>query len=84
MASTKVPLPELVEPQTTAVVCIECQNGVIGPDSILPALAGDAQDLVAGLGRLLKVAREAGVLVVHATFEGPWAPPITGRRRCRG
>ncbi|SFP22685.1 cysteine hydrolase [Actinomadura madurae] len=70
MASTKVPLPELVEPQTTAVVCVECQNGVIGPDSILPALAGDAQDLVAGLGRLLKVAREAGVLVVHATFEG--------------
>ncbi|HVW45201.1 MAG TPA: cysteine hydrolase [Amycolatopsis sp.] len=70
MASTKISVGELVDPQTTAVVCIECQNGVIGQDAILPALANDAQGLVAGIGRLLTAARDAGVLVVQATFEG--------------
>jgi nicotinamidase-related amidase len=58
------------DPSAVAVVCVECQNGVIGPDSILPALAADAQGMVADAGRLLTAARRAGVRVVHATFEG--------------
>lgn len=70
MASAGFSAGNTLDPQTTAVVCVECQNGVIGPDSILPQLAADTKDLVAGLSRLLKGAREAGVLVVQATFEG--------------
>ncbi|WP_084530362.1 isochorismatase family protein [Nocardia miyunensis] len=53
-----------------AVVCVECQNGVIGPDSVLPALAADARAVVAGISRLVTGARAAGIAVVHATFEG--------------
>jgi nicotinamidase-related amidase len=53
-----------------AVLCVECQNGVLGPDSVLPALAADSGALVANLRRLLDAARGAGVRVVHATYEG--------------
>jgi nicotinamidase-related amidase len=62
--------PERDELVTVAVLCVECQNGVLGPDSVLPALAADSADLVAGLGRLLDAARAHGVRVVHATYEG--------------
>jgi nicotinamidase-related amidase len=58
------------DPATVAVLCIECQNGVLGTDSVLPALAGDCADLVAGIRRLLDGARAAGAHVVHATYEG--------------
>jgi nicotinamidase-related amidase len=60
-----------VDPRTTAVVCVECQNGVLGPEAVLPALAADARDVVAGIRGLVTAARAAGVLVVHATFAGP-------------
>ncbi len=59
-----------LDPASTAVVCVECQNGVLGPDSILPALAAESKELVRNLGRLLPAVRKAGVRVVHATFEG--------------
>ncbi|MGC2377670.1 MAG: cysteine hydrolase, partial [Mycobacterium sp.] len=36
------------DPETTAVVCVECQNGVLGPESVLPALAADSAELVSG------------------------------------
>ena len=55
---------------TTAVVCIECQNGVLGPRSVLPALAADSAALVDHVCRLLDAAREFGARVVHATYEG--------------
>ena len=55
---------------TIAVVCVECQNGVLGRSSVLPQLAADSGGLVANLGRLLDAARGAGVRVVHATYEG--------------
>ena len=58
------------DPSTVAVVCVECQNGVLGRSSVLPQLAADSGDLVANLGRLLDAARGAGVRVVHATYEG--------------
>ncbi|OBI44845.1 isochorismatase family protein [Mycobacterium sp. E796] len=55
---------------TVAVVCVECQNGVLGPESVLPQLAADSAGLVAKLCRLLDAARISGVRVVHATYEG--------------
>jgi nicotinamidase-related amidase len=57
-------------PATTAVVCVECQNGVLGAESVLPALAADSSELVSSLGRLLDSARRFGARVVHATYEG--------------
>lgn len=54
----------------TAVVCIECQNGVVGPTSILPALAAEAGPVMSAVAQLLTLARDAGALVVHAPFTG--------------
>jgi nicotinamidase-related amidase len=65
----------------TAVVCVECQNGVLGPESVLPALATDSAGLVANLRRLLDGARERGVRVVHATYEGSMGGEPTGTAR---
>lgn len=69
------------DPDTTAVVCIECQNGVLGADALLPALANDSADLVRNLGRLLGSAREFGARVVHATYEGSLGGRPTGTAR---
>jgi nicotinamidase-related amidase len=69
------------KPDTTAIVCIECQNGVLGPDSVLPALAADSADLVSNVGRLLDGAREFGARVVHATYEGSLGGRPTGTAR---
>ncbi|MDT5130324.1 MAG: hypothetical protein QOH54_5968 [Mycobacterium sp.] len=68
-------------PATTAVVCIECQNGVLGPQSVLPALATDSADLVGNVRRLLDSAREFGARVVHATYEGNLGGSPTGTAR---
>jgi nicotinamidase-related amidase len=62
--------PLVVDPRTTAVVCIECQEGVLGRSSLLPALAADAEGVLAGIERLVTAARAAGVRVVHAPFGG--------------
>ncbi|TPG37329.1 isochorismatase family protein [Mycobacterium hodleri] len=69
------------DPGSTVVLCVECQNGVIGGESILPALAEDCGDLVERLAGLLTGARAAGVGVVHATLEGlyPGADPGPAR-----
>ncbi len=61
---------QTAEPSTTAVVCVECQNGVLGPNPVLPMLGADTQDLVSSIGRLLNAARSCGAAVVHATFDG--------------
>jgi nicotinamidase-related amidase len=68
-------------PETTAVVCVECQNGVLGPDSVLPALAGDSAGLVDNVRRLLDAARQFGAKVVHATYEGNLGGHPTGTAR---
>ncbi|OBK68571.1 cysteine hydrolase [Mycobacterium colombiense] len=67
-----MPRPRLTpeDPSEAAVVCVECQNGVIGPDSILPDLSAHIGDLIPNLRRLLHAARGAGVRVVHATYAG--------------
>ncbi len=53
-----------------AVVCVECQTGVLGPHSVLPQLAAASAGLVDTIGRLLDAARRYGTRVVHATYEG--------------
>ncbi len=68
--SLAVPAPSLaslVAPATTAIVTSEVQNGVVGPQSALPALAEAAAPVIARLGALLPAARAAGVRVIHAT-----------------
>ena len=67
--------------ETVAVVCVECQNGMLGPDSVLPALAADAGKLVQNLSRLLHAARDCGIRVVHATYEGTSGGRPTGTAR---
>ena len=69
------------DPETTAVVCVECQNGVLGPESVLPALAADSSELVSGVRRLLDSARQFGARVVHATYEGSLGGRPTGTAR---
>ena len=73
------PSPE--DAATVAVVCVECQNGVLGPESVLPALAADSGDLVAKIRRLLDAARASGIRVVHATYEGTLGGNPTGTAR---
>ena len=68
-------------PENTAVVVVECQNGVLGPDSVLPALAGDSAGLVENVRRLLDAARQFGARVVHATYEGNLGGHPTGTAR---
>lgn len=68
-------------PSTTAVVCIECQNGVLGPQSVLPVLAADSAALVDNMRRLLDAARDFGARVVHATYEGNLGGQPTGTAR---
>jgi len=49
-----------------AVVTSECQNGVIGPESVLPELAAAARATVIPNGaRLCAAARSAGIPVLH-------------------
>lgn len=56
----------LVDPAHTAVVTSECQNSVIGPVSMLPALsAAAAQTVVPNGARVCAAARAAGAVVVH-------------------
>jgi nicotinamidase-related amidase len=51
------------------VVTSEVQNGVVGEQAVLPALAEQARrTMVPNLARLVQAARGAGVEVVHATF----------------
>ena len=57
---------DLVDPSHTVLLLVECQNGVIGPESSLPALAeAAAGGLGPALGELAAAARAAGVRVVH-------------------
>jgi nicotinamidase-related amidase len=62
--------PLALDPTTTAVVVVECQQGVVGEGSFLPDLAREARDVIPSIARLLEAARSAGVVVAHATFEG--------------
>src|ERR1700712_2409773 len=75
------PLPQKLDPATVAVLCVECQSGVLGPDAVLPALAADSGQLISTVRRLLEAARTAGMHVVHATYEGALGGSPTGTAR---
>ncbi|MGW3208767.1 cysteine hydrolase [Streptomyces sp. NPDC001135] len=64
-------LSELLDPVHTVLLTVECQRGVVGPDSALPELAREARSSGAlhHVARLVAAAHEAGVQVVHAVAE---------------
>jgi nicotinamidase-related amidase len=74
-------LRDLVDPTHTALCVVECQNGVVGEASNLPAVA-DAVAVAGLLPRLADLAgaaRSAGVRVVHCTFHAH--PDLWGGNR---
>jgi nicotinamidase-related amidase len=60
-------LAELVAPESTTILTQECQKGVIGNYSLLPALAESAKaiGLVENVNRLVTTGRAAGCAVLH-------------------
>jgi nicotinamidase-related amidase len=63
-------LRALVAPAHTALVTQECQRGVIGDLSALPALAEAARGgMIANVAALVEAARRAGARVIHCTAE---------------
>lgn len=63
-------LADLVAPEHTALVTQECQRGVIGDRSLLPALADAARgEVTRNIARLVDGARGAGAQVLHCTAE---------------
>ncbi|WP_405578975.1 cysteine hydrolase [Streptomyces sp. NBC_01092] len=64
-------LSELLDPATTALLTVECQRGVVGPESALPELAEQARSSGAldNVARLVAAAHASGVQVIHAIAE---------------
>ena len=59
-------LDALLSPKNCALVTQECQKGVCGPLSGLPALAEAAQGgMIQNVAELTRVGREAGVSILH-------------------
>ena len=64
-------LRRMVVPAQAAVLTMELQRAVVGPQAMLPALVEEVQrsgTLVAA-GRVCTAAREVGARVVHCTVE---------------
>jgi len=64
-------LSELLDPEGTVLLTVECQQGVVGPDSALPELAREARasGALAQVARLVEAAHESGIQVIHAIAE---------------
>ncbi|GGT02328.1 MULTISPECIES: cysteine hydrolase [Streptomyces] len=64
-------LDDLLDPGSTVLLTVECQQGVVGPDSALPELAREARSSGAlrNVARLVAAAHETGVQVIHAVAE---------------
>ncbi|MET7683719.1 cysteine hydrolase [Streptomyces sp. NPDC005423] len=64
-------LTELLDPLSTVVLTVECQQGVVGPDSALPELAREARasGALTRVARLVAAAHESGIQVIHAVAE---------------
>lgn len=63
-------LESLLRPSQCALVTQECQRGVIGNRSALPALAEAAQKgMIQAVAQLVQVGRAAGVSIIHCTAE---------------
>ncbi|RXS73180.1 cysteine hydrolase [Streptomyces sp. TM32] len=60
-----------LDPDSTVLMTVECQRGVVGPDSALPELAEVARrsGALANVARLVAAAHDAGVQVLHAIAE---------------
>ncbi|MFG2968962.1 cysteine hydrolase [Streptomyces sp. NPDC048288] len=71
MPSSYDRLAELVDPASTVLLTVECQQGVLGPDSALPELAHEARasGALANIARLVAAAHDTGVQVIHAIAE---------------
>ena len=66
----KSDLAELAAPAHTALVTQECQGAVVGPNAGLAVLAAEARrEALPNIERLLPVARDAGVKVVHCLVQ---------------
>lgn len=66
-----IDLAALVDPAHTVLITQECQEGVLGPSSSVPALAevASGMGLVDRIQRLATVGRSAGVRVVHCVIQ---------------
>ncbi|MFF8909888.1 cysteine hydrolase [Streptomyces olivaceoviridis] len=64
-------LDDLLDPVSTVLLTVECQQGVVGPDSALPELARAARTSGAlhNVARLVAAAHDTGVQVIHAVAE---------------
>ena len=64
-------LSGLLDPATTVLLTVECQQGVVGPDSALPELAEEARSsgALVRVARLVAAAHETGIQVIHAIAE---------------
>ena len=63
-------LDVLLVPERCALVVNECQRGVIGDLSGIPALADSAQNgMIQTVAKLVHVGREAGIQIVHCVAE---------------
>ena len=64
-------LRALLAPDSTVLLTVECQQGVVGAESALPELAREARTsgALANVARLVAAAHESGVQVVHAIAE---------------
>ncbi|MFJ9577287.1 cysteine hydrolase [Streptomyces sp. NPDC101191] len=64
-------LREQLAPDGTVLLTVECQEGVVGPDSALPELGAAARESGAlrNVARLVAAAHEAEVQVLHAVAE---------------
>ncbi|MFF8847835.1 cysteine hydrolase [Streptomyces sp. NPDC015127] len=60
-----------LDPATTVLLTVECQEGVVGSGSALPELAAQARSsgTLHNIARLVDAAHEAGVQVMHAVAE---------------
>ncbi|MGV9456547.1 cysteine hydrolase [Streptomyces sp. NPDC003635] len=64
-------LGELLDPASTVLLTVECQQGVVGPDSALPELAKEARSsgALANVARLVEASHACGLQVIHAIAE---------------
>ncbi|MFI9079831.1 cysteine hydrolase [Streptomyces sioyaensis] len=71
MTSHAARLGAPLDPASTVLLTVECQRGVVGPDSALPELAEAARrsGALANVARLVAAAHDTGVQVLHAIAE---------------
>ncbi|MEU1179139.1 cysteine hydrolase [Streptomyces sp. NPDC005820] len=64
-------LRDILDPDSTVLLTVECQRGVVGPGAALPQLAAAAREsgALANVARLVGAAHEGGIQVVHAVAE---------------